>query len=175
MDHDEQRTDEMSQAEAAELIARRLAEHDERLARLAARFAGLQQVRNDLQDLRHEVRDVAPSSGLAAAIEAIATQGGNAPAPDEAITRTAHEVAAAALASVPWHGDVTAAGIGIRHEDGWLTVAVGDNGPDGDPALSETFQRLEARVNALNGHFSRSSTPGEGTMLVVGLPGTRER
>ena len=163
MNDDQGQNGEMTQAEAAEMIARRLDEHDRHLSRLAAQFAGLQRVRNELQDLRDEVRNATSHGALAAAIGAITAQGSTAPAHDEAIARTAHEVATAALASVPRHGDATVAGIGIRHEDGWLTVAVGDNGPRGEPAEeTETFARLEARVTALNGHLIRASTPGEG-------------
>lgn len=173
MEHEARHNGEMTGADAAETIARRLDEHEERLARLATQFAGLQRARNDIQDLRAEVSATAVG-GLAAAIGAIATRGQTPTAHQEAIARTAHEVATAALASVPEHGDVTAAGIGLRHEDGWLTVVVGDNGSDSDSAeTASTFQRLEARVTSLDGHLFRVSTLGEGTTLVVGLPSRR--
>lgn len=173
MDHQQPRNGELTEQEAADLIARRLDEHDEQIARLARQFAGLQRVRNDLQDLRAEVRSV-KAAGLAAAIGAMAAGGELPTAREQEIARTAHEIATAALASVPEHGDVTAAGIGLRHEDGWLTVVVGDNGPASDSAETvDTFQRLEARVTALDGHLFRASAAGEGTTLVVGFPSRR--
>lgn len=164
---------EMTEQEAADMITRRLDEHDAQLARLATQFAGLQRARNELQDLRAEVRAV-KTAGLAAAIGAMAAGDEPSTARDQEIAQTAHALATAALASVPEHGDVTAAGIGLRHEDGWLTVVVGDNGPASDSAETiRTFQRLEARVTALDGHLYRASAPGEGTTLVVGFPSRR--
>lgn len=162
---------EMTRQEAAEMIAQRLGEHEQDLSRLAAQFAGLQRVRNDLQDLRDEVRAAAAGGGLAGAIGAIASPGRAPSAHERAIAQTAHEVAAAALASVPRHGGATAAGIGLRHEDGWLTVAVGDNGPRAALAeADDALARLETRVRALDGQLTRFSTPDEGTTVVVGLP-----
>lgn len=173
MNHDQPQNGEMTEQEAADLVARRLDEHDEQIGRLAKQFAGLQRVRNDLQDLREEVR-AAKASGLAAAIGAMAASGEAPTAYEQKIAQTAHEIASAALARVPDHGDVTAAGIGLRHEDGWLTVVVGDNGEREESAdEAVAFQRLEARVNALDGHLYRASAPGEGTTLVIGLPSRR--
>lgn len=91
-----------------------------------------------------------------------------------AIARAAHEVATVALASVPRHGDVTSAGVGIRHEDGWLTVVVSDNGSGGSADQDErTLEHLRQRVRALHGHLTRTGTLGESTAVLVGLP--RER
>lgn len=173
MNDDQHQNGEMTQEEAAEMIARRLDEHDRHLSRLAAQFAGLQRVRNELQDLRDEVRAATSTGSLARALGAITAEGREPSAHERAIAATAHEVATAALARVPRHGDVTAAGIGIRQEDGWLTVAVGDNGHGGEPDDDPAFARLEARVDALNGRITRSGAPGEGTTLVVGLPSGR--
>lgn len=161
----------MTREEAAEMIARRLDEHDQRISRLTAQFAALQRTRNALQDLRDEVHQAAEQGGLAMAINAIAATDRATSERDRAIAATAHEAATTALNRIPRHGGATVAGIGIRHEDGWLTVAVGDNGPDGDASVTDKeFDRLEARVNAFDGHVLRVSTPGEGTTVVIGLP-----
>jgi signal transduction histidine kinase len=61
--------------------------------------------------------------------------------------------------------------VGARAHDGWLHLAIRDDGIGGAaPRLGSGLIGLTDRIEALGGTFSITSPAGQGTALLVDLP-----
>ncbi len=117
-------------------------------------------------------------SGLAAALAELA---GTAPVqvsvtvPEDryapAIEAAAYFVCAEGLANVAKYAQSDQASVGIRREDGRLTVMVAAGGVGGaDPARGSGLRGLADRVEAVGGRLTVTSPPAGGTSVLAEIP-----
>ena len=136
-----------------------------------------------LDDLRTVMQGIQPpvlaDRGLEGAVRALALDvavpvtvsgglAGRAPAPVES---AAYFTAAECLANVIKHSEATSAWVELRHRDGVLSVAVGDNGCggariDGGTGLRGVIRRLES----FDGTVAVSSPAGGPTTVTMEVP-----
>jgi signal transduction histidine kinase len=121
--------------------------------------------------------------GLVGAIEALALQlavpvtvaadlPGRVPAPVETAVYFA---VAECLANVVKHSGAERAWVKLRHQEGLLTVEIGDDGHGGaalgvDPARSSGLAGLVRRLQAFDGTMQIDSPPGGPTVVTVEVP-----
>jgi len=87
------------------------------------------------------------------------------------IEAAAYFVCAEALANVAKYAQSDRASVGIRREDGRLTVLVSDGGVGGaDPARGSGLRGLADRVEALGGRLTVASPPTGGTTVLAEIP-----
>jgi signal transduction histidine kinase len=87
------------------------------------------------------------------------------------IEATAYFVCAEALANVAKYAQSDRASVGIRREDGRLTVLVADGGVGGaDPARGSGLRGLADRVEAVGGRLTVTSPPSGGTAVLAEIP-----
>jgi signal transduction histidine kinase len=117
-------------------------------------------------------------SGLAAALAELAVTAPvqvSVAAPEDrfapAAEAAAYFVCAEALANVAKYARSDRASVGIRREDGRLTVLVSDEGIGGaDPARGSGLRGLADRVEALGGRLTVASPPSGGTAVLAEIP-----
>jgi signal transduction histidine kinase len=136
-----------------------------------------------LKELRDLARGIHPAiltnRGLPAALDDLASR---ATVPVEVIAKpdqrlpdpveaAAYFVVSECLANIGKHAEATTATVGVRADDGHLTVEVADDGRGG-AALDggSGIQGLVDRVGALGGTLAIESPPGEGTHVVARIP-----
>lgn len=136
-----------------------------------------------MTDMRELVRGIHPAvlsdRGLDAAVSAVA---GRMPItvdvnvrlrerlPEE-IESTAYFVVVEALTNTSKHSGADRARVSIQRDGNWLRITVTDNGRGGaDPELGTGMRGLRDRILALEGTFSFSSPPGQGTRITVEIP-----
>ena len=138
-----------------------------------------------LEDLRDLARGIYPpllaDKGLAAALEA---QARKSPVPAtvdaDGLGRYAQDVEAAAyfscleaLQNVSKYAEASAVSVRLRHDDGLLVFAIGDDGKGFDPAATgygTGLQGIADRLAVLDGTLVVTSTPGVGTTITGSLP-----
>jgi len=117
-------------------------------------------------------------SGLAAALAELAVTAPvqvSVAVPEDrfapSIEAAAYFVCAEALANVAKYAQSDRASVGIRREDGRLTVLVSDGGVGGaDPARGSGLRGLADRVEALGGRLTVASPPAGGTTVLAEIP-----
>ena len=138
-----------------------------------------------LEDLRDLARGIYPpllaDKGLAAALEA---QARKSPVPAtvdaDGLGRYAQDVEAAAyfscleaLQNVSKYAEASAVSVRLRHDDGLLVFAIGDDGRGFDPAATgygTGLQGIADRLAVLDGTLVVTSRPGVGTTITGSLP-----
>ena len=133
-----------------------------------------------LDELRALARGIHPAilaEGLQAALAAIARRspvpvqlnvcGDRLSGPVEA---TVYFVAAEALANIAKHAHATYARIDITRADGWLRVAVSDDGVGGADPDGAGLRGLRDRVEALDGRLRVETPPPGGTRITAAIP-----
>jgi signal transduction histidine kinase len=87
------------------------------------------------------------------------------------VETTAYYVVAEALTNIVKHAQATTVDITVDHRDGYLVVAVTDDGRGGaDPTRGTGLVGLADRLHALDGTLQVTSPPGQGTTLTARLP-----
>lgn len=143
------------------------------------------QSKEALEELRALSRGFAPpillDRGLVAALESAAVRGTiptrvidelpeDATLPQE-IERNAYFVASEALANAAKHSGATELEVRVSQTDGWLVVAVSDNGSGGAVATPEHgIAGLEERLRGLGGTLEVVSPEGGPTVITARLP-----
>jgi signal transduction histidine kinase len=141
----------------------------------------LDHLREGLAELRELAAGVHPSiltnRGLRAAVEAVADR---SPVPvdlDVPDGRFAPHVEAAgyfmvaeALTNVAKHAEASHATVAVEQRDGFLVVAVSDDGVGGASLAGNGLRGMDDRVQALGGSLHIDSVPGHGTRLEAALP-----
>ena len=93
---------------------------------------------------------------------------GRPPAPVES---AAYFAVSELLANVSRHARPSQAWVDLRHENGMLRVAVGDDGTGGaDPAQGTGLAGIERRLAAFDGGLAVSSPPGGPTIVTMEVP-----
>ncbi|MDX6449982.1 MAG: hypothetical protein QOH16_31 [Gaiellaceae bacterium] len=136
-----------------------------------------------LDDLREIARGIHPAilaeGGLVPALKALARRSAVPVVLDlrlisrveERVEIAAYYVASEALANAVKHAQASVVEVGLETRDGWLVLAVRDNGiGDADPARGSGLIGINDRIEALGGTLAVDSPPGEGTTLDVQLP-----
>ena len=145
--------------------------------------ACIAELREALQDLRELARGIHPAvltdRGLHPALHALASRGSlpvlvdvdpqrRLPAAQEAAL---YFVAAEALTNVAKYARADSAEIRVEHGDGWVEIAIADDGVGGAKAEGGSGLRgLTDRVDALGGRITVDSPPGAGTTVRARLP-----
>jgi signal transduction histidine kinase len=89
----------------------------------------------------------------------------------QAIELAAYYVVSEALTNTAKHAAATDIEVRVAADDGVLRVRVHDDGRGGaDPALGSGLVGLADRIEALGGHISLHSPPGEGTTVEIAFP-----
>jgi signal transduction histidine kinase len=138
-----------------------------------------------LNELRHLVRGIHPpvlaERGLEGAVRALALAvpatvtvdvelRGRLEAPVES---AAYFAVAEVLANIAKHSNARTAWVHMRHDDGLLTIGVGDDGDGGaDPTGGTGLRGIERRLAAFDGTMMVSSPPGGPTVVTMELPCT---
>jgi signal transduction histidine kinase len=87
------------------------------------------------------------------------------------IELAAYYVVSEALTNTAKHAAATDIEVRVAADDGVLRVRVHDDGRGGaDPALGSGLVGLADRIEALGGHISLHSPPGEGTTVEIAFP-----
>ena len=136
-----------------------------------------------LLELRHLVRGIHPpvlaERGLGGAVRALALSlplpvtvdidlSGR---PDTPVESAAYFAVAEALTNMCRHSGAHAGSVSLRHEDGALTMVVGDDGAGGaDPDGGTGLRGIERRLAAFDGTMAVSSPPGGPTVIAMELP-----
>lgn len=136
-----------------------------------------------MTEMRELVRGIHPAvltdRGLDAAVSAAAAR---SPIPvdvavhlherlPEEVEGTAYFVVVEALTNVSKHSGASRARIAVQRDGNWLRITVTDNGRGGaDPERGTGMRGLRDRIYALEGTFSFTSPPGEGTRIIVEIP-----
>jgi signal transduction histidine kinase len=136
-----------------------------------------------LTELRDLVRGIHPpvlaERGLDGAVQALAltvpatvTVDVELPGRLEApVESAAYFAVAEVLANIVKHSAARTAWIHIRHDDGLMTIGVGDDGRGGaDPAGGTGLRGIERRLAAFDGTMMVSSPPGGPTVVTMELP-----
>jgi signal transduction histidine kinase len=136
-----------------------------------------------LDDLREIARGIHPAilaeGGLVPALKALARRSAVPVVLDlrlisrveERVEIAAYYVASEALANAVKHAQASVVEVGLETRDGWLVLAVRDNGiGDADPTRGSGLIGINDRIEALGGTLAVDSPPGEGTTLDVQLP-----
>jgi signal transduction histidine kinase len=140
------------------------------------------ELRHAIGELRELARGIHPAilteAGLGPALESLAER---SPVPvtleveldgrlPPLVEATAYFVAAEALTNVAKHASASAARLTVRIEDGWLRVAVSDDGTGGvDPDRGSGLRGLLDRVSALGGRLAIADG-GPGTRVEAEIP-----
>jgi signal transduction histidine kinase len=152
----------------------------------------LEHMETGIRELRELAAGIHPSvltdRGLGAALEALARR---SPMPVELmdvppqrlpvpVEMSAYFVVAEALTNAAKHARCSHVQVGVRVEEGGVTVEVRDDGVGGaDPSAGSGLRGLADRVSALGGMLEIESPPGEGTAvtarLALGSPETGRR
>jgi len=115
--------------------------------------------------LQEAVRELAGRSPITVAVAVPAARF------PPAVEAAAYFVCAESLTNVAKHAAASQVHIGIAQENGWLRVAIADDGIGGaDPSRSSGLRGLADRVEALGGSLAVKSPPGGGTQVVAELP-----
>jgi signal transduction histidine kinase len=179
---DRQRTD--LEAELAAGTVNRLAEVTHLLEEvdvddLVEIRADLAAAQAELVDFAHGVRPAAlTTGGLTAALPLLVAR---SPVPvtltvrvdraSAAVEACVYFVCAEALTNVTKHEAAARFVIDVRQQDTQVMASVSDDDPGGaDPSSGSGLRGLVDRVEALGGHLSVRSTPGEGTTVVATVP-----
>jgi len=148
-------------------------------AALATAEAEARAAQIDLRDLIHETHPTAlRAGGLSVALQELA---GRAPgrvvirAPNQRyaplLEATVYFICSEALTNVAKHARASTVTIDLTPEDGWLRLAITDDGVGGaDESRGSGLRGLADRIEALGGQFAVQSDPGGGTRLAVNLP-----
>lgn len=136
-----------------------------------------------MTEMRELVRGIHPAvltdRGLDAAVSAVA---GRSRIPvdvavhlherlPEEVEGTAYFVVVEALTNVSKHSGASRARVSIQRDGNWLRITVTDNGRGGaDPERGTGMRGLRDRIYALEGTFSFTSPPGQGTRIIVEIP-----
>jgi signal transduction histidine kinase len=172
------------------LARRRLAQAPDEAGELMEE--ALEHMETGIRELRELAAGIHPSvltdRGLGAALEALA---GRSPIPVELVEvppqrlpapveTSAYFVLAEALTNAAKHARCSHVQVGVRVEEGALTVEVRDDGFGGaDPSAGSGLRGLADRVSALGGMLEIESPAGEGTTvtarLTLGSPETGRR
>ena len=144
---------------------------------IRSEFAG---TRAELLDFAHGVRPAAlTTGGLVAALPLLA---GRSPVPVEltvwvdrlpaAVEACVFFVCAESLTNVGKHAAATRVVVEVRQQSSSIKARISDDGGGGaDPSSGSGLRGLADRVEALGGHITIRSRPGEGTTVVAVLPG----
>src|SRR5690606_38049378 len=96
------------------------------------------------------------------------------PGVDIAAKEAIYRVAQEALTNAIKHSRATEIHVRLASEDGWLRLAVADNGigfqADGDFPNHMGLKSMRERVQRLGGTIAISSEPGEGTRVSIDVP-----
>ena len=148
-------------------------------AALATAEAEARAAQFDLRDLIHETHPTAlRSGGLSVAMQELVTR---APtrvvirAPNQRYTplleATVYFICSEALTNVAKHARALTVAIDLTPEDGWLRLAITDDGVGrADESRGSGLRGLADRIEALGGQFAVHSDPRGGTRLAVNLP-----
>ena len=136
-----------------------------------------------VEELRELARGIHPAAlterGLGPALTSLASR---APVPvhvegppSERLPRrveaAAYYVVSEALANVAKYADASSVSVRVGRENGLAVVEVADDGVGGaDPGLGSGLHGLADRVEALDGDFRITSTPGKGTTIRAEIP-----
>jgi signal transduction histidine kinase len=136
-----------------------------------------------LTELRGLIRGIHPpvlaDRGLSEAVRALVLDmplrvdfsselAGHPPAPVES---AAYFAVSELLANVSKHAHPSQAWVDLRHENGMLRVAVGDDGTGGaDPVQGTGLAGIERRLAAFDGVLAVSSPPGGPTIVTMEVP-----
>jgi signal transduction histidine kinase len=142
----------------------------------------LEQMETGIRELRELAAGIHPSiltdRGLRAALEALA---GRSPMPVELmevppqrlpapVETSAYFVVAEALTNAAKHARCSHVRVGVRVEEGAVTVEVRDDGVGGaNPSAGSGLRGLADRVSALGGGLEIESPAGEGTTVIARL------
>jgi PAS domain S-box-containing protein len=154
--------------------------------------AELDEVADELDDMLHEVREIArgihpgvlTSGGLRPALKALARRSAvpvnlNVPLADrlpEPIETAGYYVVSEALTNIAKHAHAAAADVDVDLRDGVLWIRICDNGRGGAGfGRGSGLVGLKDRVEALGGWISLHSPSGEGTILRIALPSIEPR
>jgi signal transduction histidine kinase len=188
--HDGAQQELVSGVISLRMAQRRLARAPDEAAELMAE--ALEHMETGIRELRELAAGIHPSiltdRGLGAALEALA---GRSPMPVELmevppqrlpapVEMSAYFVVAEALTNAAKHARCSHVRVGVRVEEGGLTVEVRDDGAGGaDPSAGSGLRGLADRVSALGGMLEIESPAGEGTAvtarLTLGSPETSGR
>jgi PAS domain S-box-containing protein len=151
---------------ARELLSEASAELREAIAALRELARGIHPAVLTEGGLEPALGGLAARSGVPAEIAAVPS--GRYPA---AVEAAAYFVVAEGLTNAARHAvDASRVEIGVAAADGWLTVAVSDDGPGGAAASGGGLRGLADRVAALGGSFAVESPAGGGTRLRAVIP-----
>ena len=136
-----------------------------------------------LQELRELARGIHPavlsSRGLCGAVEALADR---APLPVELgqlpaerlprhVELAAYFIVSEALTNVTKHASASKASVTATQTDGWLTIAVSDDGVGGAATdLGSGLRGLSDRLAAIEGRLDIESEHGHGTTIRASIP-----
>jgi len=136
-----------------------------------------------LTELRGLIRGIHPpvlaDRGLSEAVRALVLDtplrvhfsGELAARPPAAVESAAYFAVSELLANVSKHAHASQVWVDLRHENGMLRVAVGDNGAGGaDPARGTGLAGIERRLAAFDGLLAVSSPPGGPTIVTMEIP-----
>ena len=135
-----------------------------------------------LEELRELARGIHPAvlsdRGLIAALRTLATR---APLPvdlhasvtgvPEAVESAAYFVVSEALTNVAKYAQASSAVVQVRRDNGFVMVAVSDDGIGGaDPSAGTGLRGLGDRISALDGRLEVDSSPDRGTTVRARIP-----
>ncbi|MBI5303711.1 MAG: HAMP domain-containing protein [Chloroflexi bacterium] len=92
-------------------------------------------------------------------------------------------IAQEALTNIARHAQATRVRVRVKHERGWVTLTICDNGRGFDPSnldvsnspgLGLGLRGMQERAEILGGTFELQTTPGEGTLIFVRVPAPME-
>jgi signal transduction histidine kinase len=155
-------------------------------SRHRAGSGGLESARGELEEAQAELRELAAGihpplltqQGLGPALASLAER---APLPVRLsgprerlpadIETAVYFACSEALTNIAKHASASCADIGIRSEEGEVTVLIADDGTGGaDPTAGSGLKGVADRIEALGGRLQIRSPAGGGTRLLAGIP-----
>ena len=133
---------------------------------------------DELRELAGGLRPGSLDDGLGGALRELADR---TPVPTEVsaasdrfpteLESAAYFIACEAVTNAVKHAEASAIRLSVVHNEGWLVVAVSDNGQGGaDTSRGSGLLGMADRARAHQGELSVQSQPGKGTRLEVRLP-----
>ncbi|MGC4108593.1 MAG: hypothetical protein QM753_19890 [Thermomicrobiales bacterium] len=170
----------LSDADTARIIAEQLSVHEREMRRIASELDAIRDLKDSFGVMRREayasVRDLTEptptieSAWAEVAVGLAANRNPEMPL-DPATKALITDILDSTLTNVAQHATASETNLSVKVEGRWIFVSVFDDGCGGAAVRpGHSLAMLQARVNAMQGHFSISSPVERGTLLTVALP-----